>query len=47
MKSLILICIVTLGCYGCTNSNVYSRGELPPWYNELTTECDNKEECFT
>ena len=49
MKGLLVICTIVYVCSGCKNSNVYSRGELPPWYEEYTTvTCSEKsDECLT
>ena len=54
IQSTILILLIIAGCFGCKNSNVYSRGETPPWYLEDDTDihCSNvseegAQECFT
>lgn len=54
MRAVVLISLVIAGCFGCTNSNVYSRGETPPWYLEEDADihCSNvseeeAQECFT
>lgn len=45
MKASVLILLVIAACFGCTNSNVYSRGETPPWYlEEEDTYCSNTTE---
>tara|TARA_B100001057_G_scaffold267440_1_gene267556 strand:- start:376 stop:558 length:183 start_codon:yes stop_codon:yes gene_type:complete len=43
MRSIILILLIVYGCFGCTNSNVYSRGETPDWYLEPAVECSSHE----
>ena len=47
MKPAILILLIIAGCFGCKNSNVYSRGETPDWYDEPSVQCtySESEEC--
>ena len=54
MKATILILLIIAGCFGCKNSNVYSRGETPPWYLEDDTDIhcstvseEGTQECLT
>lgn len=49
MKPAILILLIIAGCFGCKNSNVYSRGETPDWYEETSVPCpySEAEECLT
>jgi hypothetical protein len=42
MKTLLIILLITCACIGCANSNVYSRGETPLWYEYNITECDKE-----
>lgn len=54
MKAPVLILLVIAVCFGCKNSNVYSRGETPSWYLEEDTDIycsdeseESTQECYT
>ena len=43
MRGVLLILLIVFGCFGCKNSNVYSRGETPSWFKEPDLTCSDEE----
>lgn len=43
MRGVLLILLIVFGCFGCKNSNVYSRGETPDWFKEPAVNCSKDE----
>lgn len=47
MRAFLITLLTIFICIGCANSNVYSRGEIPPWYENTISTCEQKtEECL-